>query len=318
MAELRVRLFGEIAVHHGDRPVPFPSAKALELLCYLLIHPDRPHTRETLSEVLWPSGQLSMSRRYLRQALWRLSTVIQQCPDGMVTIGPDLVRVDSDPAWWLDVHAVEAAYLGARDTPAHQLSEAQATDLDAALDLYRGELMACWYHDWCIDERERQRRIHLAMLELLVGFCEARGLHSRGLDYGQHILRHDPARESAHRLLMRLHHGAGDRSSALRQYQQCVAALGAEFGIAPSADTTALHEQIRSGRTLGPPPVPSPRDTDPVGSLHARLDQIQDALAALHAVVEQQLGTPHPPVLVGPFSTRLPANRRRFDVDDAS
>ncbi|MGD9525778.1 AfsR/SARP family transcriptional regulator [Pseudonocardia sp.] len=313
MAELRVRLFGEIAVIHRDRPVTFPSAKALELFCYLLLNPDRPHTRESLSEVLWPSGQPGIAKRYLRQALWRFGAVTQGWPDGIVTIGPEVVRMASGPSWWLDVRAAENTYLRTRDTPAHQLSHAQAEDLDAAVDLYRGELMACWYHDWCIEERVRQERIHLAMLEQLIGFCMTRRLHSRGIDYGQQVLHHDPARESTHRLLIRLHHGTGDRTSALRQYERCADALAAEYGIAPSAETAALHEQVRSGRTVDPPQAARP--TGGADNLHARLDRLQADLGALRAAVEERLGPLHSPMLVGP---RQSVPRRRFDVDDAS
>jgi Bacterial transcriptional activator domain len=44
--------------------------------------------------------------------------------------------------------------------------------------------------------------------------------------------------------LMRLHYLAGDRASALRQYEHCVAILDEDFGIKPSKPTTALYEDI--------------------------------------------------------------------------
>ena len=47
---------------------------------------------------------------------------------------------------------------------------------------------------------------------------------------------------------MRLHHLAGNRSAALRQYERCVAFLRQELDVDPSAQTVALYEQIRSDR----------------------------------------------------------------------
>jgi DNA-binding SARP family transcriptional activator len=296
---LEVRLFGEISVLDGNRPMAFPSAKALELLCYLLIHADRPHTRESLSEVLWPAAQASASKGYLRQALWRLSRTLAGPPAArrpageLLLIGPDWVRVDAEADWWLDVTAIEATYRRVRDVPGGQLTAREAADLEAAVALHRGELMATWYHDWCSYQRDRQHQILLGMLDQLTSFCEVHRRFAAGLEYGHRILQYDPAREDAHRQVMRLYYGAGDRTSAMRQYQRCAQVLRTEFGIAPAADTVLLYEQIRADAPLDAlrVGVPAPRRADEtVAGLHARLDQIQAGLTALHDVVHRHVG----------------------------
>lgn len=309
MDGLQVRLFGELSIHLEGRSVLFPSGKALELFCYLLIHRDRAHTRETLSEVLWPGGKPDISKRYLRQALWRLNAAVHCGPDRhrrerelILIIDADWVRINPDAACWLDVSAFKRVYVTARDTSGHSLSDRQAKDLETALELYRGDLLANWYHDWCDYERDRLKLAYLAMLDQLMGYCEARQLYVKGLDFGQIILRYDPARESTHRQLMRLHYRAGDRTLAIRQYERCVSVLAQEFGIQPSADTIALYEQIRADRVpdiplplstelrLLPQPVPQRGDGDALAHLHLRLDQIQASLCALHKSVIQGSG----------------------------
>ena len=251
---LRVTLFGDVAIERNGLTVPFSPGKALELFCYLLIHRDRAHTRETVSEMLWPDVRPTVSRKYLRQILWRLNTTIQDRADvqdeggQLVVVDTRWVRVNPAASCWLDVHRFEESYASVRDTPGGSLSDEQAHDVESALELYRADLMAAWYQDWCGYERDRLRLAYLAMLDQLMGYCEARGLHAKGVGLGQVVLRHDVARESSHRLLMRLHHAAGDRATALRQYERCESALGKEFGIRPSADTTALYQQIRAGR----------------------------------------------------------------------
>ena len=47
---------------------------------------------------------------------------------------------------------------------------------------------------------------------------------------------------------MRLYAQAGQRTAALRQYRECVRVLEKELDVAPSAETTALYEQIRARR----------------------------------------------------------------------
>ena len=47
---------------------------------------------------------------------------------------------------------------------------------------------------------------------------------------------------------MQLYARTGQRSAALRQYQECERILAEELGVAPVAETTALYERIRTGR----------------------------------------------------------------------
>jgi len=151
VAELQVRLFGDVSIQQDGRASSFPSGKALELFCYLLIHRDRAHTRETLSEVLWPGGRSTAVKKYLRQALWRLNRGVRFGSDSHrvtaelpVIIDPGWVRINPNVSWWLDVSMFEGAYTDVRDTPGHDLSDHQARELETALDLYRGDLLATW------------------------------------------------------------------------------------------------------------------------------------------------------------------------------
>ena len=124
----------------------------------------------------------------------------------------------------------------------------QAQSLEKAVGLYKGDLLEGWYQDWCLYERERFRTMFLAMLDKLMSHAEAKGILEIGLELGERILRFDRARERTHWRIMRLHHLAGDRTAALRQYTRCVAILEKELGVQPSKRTTALYEQIRADR----------------------------------------------------------------------
>ena len=313
--ELRIRLFGDVSVQQDGRSIPFPSGKALELFCYLLIHRDRAHTREALSEILWPGGKPAASKGYLRQALWRLNTTLHGNPDRRRTetelpliMEPDWVRINPDGAWWLDVNTFERTYANVRDISGYSLSASQMQGVESALELYRGDLLATWYHDWCSYERDHLRLVYLAMLDQLMCCCEAQELYAKGLGLGQIVLRYDPARECTHRQLMRLHYLAGDRTSAIRQYERCTSVMAQEFGVQPSADTVALYDQVctdrvpdtprslSNGRSLfngasvaGLSTTERPEIAG-IAGLHVRLDQIQASLRALQESVLQDSG----------------------------
>jgi DNA-binding SARP family transcriptional activator len=305
--ELSVRLFGFVSIDQGSRPLPALPTKALELLCYLLIYRDRAHTRDGLAEVLWPEGDAAVSKRYLRQTLWKLNSSLRRGPvtgpdeETALVVDRDRVRVDPTSSW-VDVGAFESARSATRDTPGHRLTETQARLVESAVGLYRGDLMETSPYDWCGFERDRLRVTYLAMLEQLMDYCEAGGLYARGIAFGQVILRHDLARETTHRRLMRLHLGAGDRTSAVHQYEQCRTVMAGELGIRPSSSTVSLYEQIRDDRLpdlTRPVPLADARTpsaaaeappsamADALARLNGRLDQIQASLAALQRTLHQ-------------------------------
>ena len=303
MTGIQVRLFGKVSVFRDGRPVSALSAKALELLCYLLLFRDRAHAREALAELLWPGASGSLSKKYLRQTLWQLRTRLneagreQAATESVLAASPNWVRVNPDAGWWLDVEAFERAYGGCRDVAGAELTAAQARALDEAAVLYRGDLIESWYQDWCIYERDRLQLVYLAMLEKLMAYCEANRSFAKGVDYGNSILRHDPAREATHRRLMRLYYRAGDRGTALRQYDRCVAVLRKQFGLQPSAETVALHQQLRAGELdagAADSWVASERLAAEVRSagdalldLRRQLDQVREGMAALQRQVTE-------------------------------
>ena len=281
-----LRLLGSVSIHRqGLPPVELP-AKAMELLCYVLVHRDRGHTREALSALLWPEASSSMARKYLRQALWQLQSaqVVQ-----LLQLTPGWVRL-APAGWRLDIDTFERAWETSRDVPGARLSRADAGALEEAVELYRGDLIETLYSDWCIYERDRLQLVYLAMLEKLMGYCEDRQRYPQGIAYGQRILRYDPAREITHQHLMRLHYRAGDRTTALRQFARCSEALGRELGVAPAPQTITLRDQVRADDLDAPA-----RPVEPGGGLLVELsrclDQLQDSLLLVRQHVALILNT---------------------------
>ncbi len=72
--------------------------------------------------------------------------------------------------------------------------------------------------------------------------------------YGQRRLALDLLDEDAHRQLMQLYAWRGDRSAALRQYDDCARLLAAELGVAPQTATDDLRDAIAADR-LSPLPA---------------------------------------------------------------
>lgn len=257
---LRLSLFGTFDARYGEQPLTGLGARKLqELLCFLVLHRDRPHSREVLASLLWGGHPTSQSKRYLRKALWQLQAALGSQSDPTVhnPLLVDRVCVQFDPTadLWLDVALFERVSDSVRGLPAEELDSRHVRDLRAAVRLYRGDLLEGWYEDWCVHEREWLQNKYLVMLDKLLAYCEMHHQYEVGTAYGERILRHDRAHERTYRRLMRLSYLSGDRTTALRQYQRCVAALREELGVNPSKRTVALHDHIRTDRPSGMMPA---------------------------------------------------------------
>ena len=288
MTLLSIQLFGKFTIQaDGKRLGGIDSRKVQELLAYLLVYRDRPHPRESLAELLWEASSTAQSKKYLRQVLWQMQQLLPKAEaEPLIRIEPDWIRISPEASYWLDVAEFENAFAEAQGVPGHQLGEAVAASLDRAAALYRGDLLAGWYSDWCLYERERLQNMWLAMLDKLMSYCEASGQYEAGLAYGTRVLRDDRARERTHRRLMRLAYLAGDRTGALRQYERCVQTLEEELSVRPSRQTEELHQQIlddamETGRIMEP--------QLPLATITSRLDRLRGILTQLRKHVGEDL-----------------------------
>lgn len=243
-------LFGRFVIRTGHQESLGPHGRrAQELLAYLILSPERPHHREALAETLWGGEAYGPEpRKQMRQALWQLRLEFRHRPQArpFLLVDGEWLQVTREAWTWADVWELEQGFSSTKGLPGEALTEEQAHQLRLAVDLCGADLLEGWYGDWCVYERERLRTVYLSMLDKLLAHCERQDLPEDGLLYGERILAHDRAHERTHRRMMRLHLLAGDRTSALRQFDRCAAALREELGIQPSEPVVALFEDIRA------------------------------------------------------------------------
>ena len=299
MTALNIHLLGKFSVEYEAKVLGvFSACKLQELFSYLLLYRDRPHSREILAGQLWGDSTTEKSRKYLRQALWHLQTALDMtgnadAPGVCLRVEHDWVQIDTNRAMWLDVAVLEKAFTLVQDVPGCDLNPGQAATLQVAVELYRGDLLEGWYQQWCLFERELLQNKYLMILDKLLGYCLSHQEYDAGQHYGSLILRYDRARESTHRLLMRMLHLAGDRTGALRQYERCVSALREELDVQPDTRTLALYEEIRGTHpNILIAPMDEAMSPDAAISLPevlGRLKQLQTMLAGVQHRVKRDI-----------------------------
>jgi len=267
------------------------ATKDQELLSYLLIHRDRPHSREALASLLWGDTSTEKSKKYLRQALWHLHAALNSDHGNdseVLMVDHDWLSLNPCSNLWTDVADFERAFSAAEGIPGRQLDTEKARGLKDAVTLYNDDLLPGYYQDWILFERERLQNMYLLMLDKLIVYLQFRGEYEVAQGYGATILRYDPARERTHRQLMHLYSLAGDRTSALRQFERCAQALKQELGVKPEQKTVELYERIKSDQ-MGHNEFPENSHTSTSSDILTRLKQLQAIVSGVQRRIQRDI-----------------------------
>ena len=226
---MRLCLFGALRLSRGSYEVLIPpSAQRLIALVALRTAPRRVEA----AGILWPDIPDARANARLRTTLWRLGRSgldVVCAANGQLFVHDD-VAVD-----YRDWMAVALPII---DQP----ESVREADL-GSLRLH-GELLPGWYDDWILLERERVRQLQLHVQEATAEQLLRRGVHAAALEFALGALRMEQSRESAHRLVIRVHLAEGNVGEAWRQFRRCEYILGKELGIRPSGQLRALLSQV--------------------------------------------------------------------------
>jgi DNA-binding SARP family transcriptional activator len=223
-----------------------------ELFCYLLFHRNRSQSRERIASLLWDSEPDARARSYLRKALWQLQGAVGNANESagevkMLKTDSESIELTPTENLWLDIDFFEKAYESLKDISGRDLEAGQAQSLERAERLYEGEVLEGWDQEWCLCERQRFHYMYLAIMDKLLDYCEKTQTYERGIECALRILQFDRVHERTYQKLMRLRYLAGDRTSALREYEHCAEVLIDELGVQPTQQTKALYQQVLDG-----------------------------------------------------------------------
>jgi DNA-binding SARP family transcriptional activator len=248
---LSLCLFGGFSLRWDDAGLVLPL-QVQRLVALVAVR--RSVRREEASGTLWPEAPRARAAARLRSVLWRLGRSGQgvvASSNGQLQLADD---VDLDLSNWLEVA------LRILDRP-----EAVA-GVDLATVRARGELLPGWYDDWLLLERERIRQLQLHVLEAVAEHRLGTGSYAGALEFALRALGMDETRESAHRLVIRIHLAEGNTGEARRQVAHCERVLSEELGVRPTRQLLDLLT------TDGPVPGQRPPSSGVPGT-----DRLQDA-----------------------------------------
>jgi DNA-binding SARP family transcriptional activator/tetratricopeptide (TPR) repeat protein len=242
---LSIQLLGDQDLTSDGRSIwPRLGRRSVELIAYLVVHPDSPQPRHHVASRFWPDSSDAQALTNLRRELHQVRSIL----------GPtnDVVTADARAIAWsprdddeCDVTSfrcyVEQARVAQLDGDVNGLRQAA----EAAVAAYRGPFMPGTYEDWVLEVREQLHRGCLRLLDELISVHENDDIGA-ALEFAGRRLELEPLEEVGYQGLMRLQSRAGDRAAALRTYHRCVSILDRELGVAPDPVTTSLYQDMCS------------------------------------------------------------------------
>ena len=265
MEGLRIRLFGGLSLEReGQFVPPIPSRIGRSLFAYLVTQRHAtPPSRDLLAGMFWPDNTETQARRRLSHSLWQIQSVLAELDgaDKYLIASPTSVRFDAKAEHWLDVDDFDRVLNSFKGTLGEEIGApaVRLSELDSALELYKGDFLAGFYEDWVKFEQERLRHSLLRGLEQAIRLAKSLGDLNGALRYAHRLTVNEPLREEAHREVMRLTFLLGRASEALAQYDRCRSILSEELGASPDRETEYLKAQIESGRSA--PAIPFSAET---------------------------------------------------------
>jgi LuxR family maltose regulon positive regulatory protein len=237
-------------------PVRLETRKVTALLAYLSLS-EHPQSREKLAALFWPEFDPSRAPANLRRGLASLHASI---PGDWLEADRDRIGVRKSAALLIDVLAARRLIADLK-AHTHDPGEACPRCLDLggeAIPLFQGEFLEGFnlsdcpgFDDWQMAERESLRAELGWLLERSARGSAAAERWEEALQSAKRWLLQDKMHEQAQVLLMRILALSGQRSAAIRQYEEYAEALRAEFGQEPEKASTELYNQILS-RRIGP------------------------------------------------------------------
>jgi predicted ATPase/DNA-binding SARP family transcriptional activator len=260
---LRVVTLGRFAVWRDGEKLAensWPRRKATALFKLLLGAPAHRLPRDQVLDLLWPDADVSAAAVGLRGAIHAARRTLDppgresviQVHGGVVGLSED-IRIEIDAT--LFAQAATAALAG------------RAIDAcRAALALYGGEYLPDdRYEDWAVQRREELAELRLAVLLHQARLCGELGDLAEARDALAAVLAIDPAHEEATCKQMTILAAMGERTEALRVFDQLQATLRKEYGLDPGHEVMALALRLRNlqpARLARPAPPQTPRATN--------------------------------------------------------
>ena len=278
MSGLKLSLLGPPLLDRDGTTIKLDTRKTQALLIYLAVT-NQSHRRDSLVNLLWPESNQVRGRAILRNSLYAINKVLGA---GLLESDQETVSLNHDAELWVDMNTFRSS-IGQCETHGHgsgEVCRSCLNPLKGAMDLYRGDFLTGFtlkdsvnFDNWQLSQSETLRSEMSIGFGRLIRCLREEREQEKAIKYARRWMELDSVNEAAHRQLMELCALSGQRSAALRQYEECVRVLKKELEVSPEDETVELFESIKENRIKG-------AETTSHGALESRSNNLPRQLTS--------------------------------------
>lgn len=229
---LSVELLGHCKVTYRRQVLTLSHAPRLQsLLAYLLFHRQQPVRRAQLSSLWWPDVPDARAAGNLRRLLHRLR---QWLP-----ASERFLHIDRHHLQWSGSHP----FVCDVDSFSAQLQRGDLDGWEAAVGLYRGELLPDCQDEWLTAHRTRLREAYAQAQEQRLSSWMALGEWHKAIAIAKELLQSEPYLDEIHHKFIQLQWHVGHQQAARMAYQHYRQTLQEELAITPSFSLRDILEE---------------------------------------------------------------------------
>ncbi|MDQ3042327.1 MAG: bacterial transcriptional activator domain-containing protein, partial [Acidobacteriota bacterium] len=221
-------------------PDAWTTRRARDIFCFIATSRFRRVDKDILIDTFWADSEIEVIEKnfhptisHIRKALNSRQTFKQNFllfRDGAYQLNPEI-------SYSIDTEEFENQILEAEKAKRENDAENLRGSLEAAHALYRGDFMAGVYEAWAEERRAYYFEQNLRVLNGLAKIFFKEKVWIKALKFSNEILKADPFREDAHRLIMKTFAAQGKRAKVKEQFETLQNLLKKELGIAPAPET---------------------------------------------------------------------------------
>lgn len=255
---LRVKLMGEFGLSRGDQPIgadDWPRPAVRRLFQYFALHRGQWLSRDRILEDLWPDADPASARASFKQVFSWLRRVIE--PYRRPRAASRYIEVVDDVYCCDPRRAVVAIDVDEFESTVRPIVRADLPDMPplpdsllTALERWQPLLPDLPYAAWTLEPREKLLSLYVEGCLYVAQALLGRDRAAEAVGWAQRAVAHAPWLEEGYQVLMRAHARQGNRSLALKTFDEAVAALHREMSLAPSALTVWLAQRLRDGEEI--------------------------------------------------------------------
>lgn len=235
-APVKIQCFGQYLVPRLEdgKSVDFPTAKAEELLAFLLVHREMNISKWMICESLWPEHEPRKAEQNLHTTVFRMKKTLLE--NGIH------IHLSSKKGFYhfqLQEACDYVRFEELRQQGTELLAKSPA-EAEQVLRMYKGALFGYKDYNWCEAAREQANQSFRDLARALARYYIREGEYQLAHSFLQYVLSIVPYEEEAHEMILQIYLHWKDRTSFYMHYNKMKETLKQEMGV----DSTAFVEPL--------------------------------------------------------------------------